>query len=183
MIDNKELQRVGEQFGSALSESIGKCILRSVVVDKVENDTITASRADATYIVKPYLFGVKDKFLSVYPAVGSTIVIAYINGNPATPYIVACTDVDRVAIKVGETTVDVDGDTITLNGGDNGGMVLVDKLTEKLNQLQQQIDAIQAAIEAHSHATPAGTTTGTTYARVNVSRFNASDYENEKIKQ
>lgn len=182
-IDEKELQRIGEEFATSLATIIGKNTLRSVTVEKVDDDVITASRADATFIVRPALFGQKDKFLAVYPKVGSTAVISYVNGDSSTPYIVACTEVDRVAIKIGEATINVSEDTITFNGGDNGGMVLVNELTDKLNQLRQQIDAIQTAIANHTHATPAGKTTGTVYTRVNVSSFDASDYENDKIKQ
>lgn len=182
-IDEKELQRIGEQFAVTLANLIGKNAIRSVKVEKVDGDTIIATRGDVTFRVRPALFGQTDKFLAVYPKVGSTAAIAYINGDSSTPYIVACTEIDRVAIKVGESTIGVEGDTITFNGGENGGMVLVEKLTDKLNQLQREIDAIQTAIAAHSHGTPVGATTGTVYTRVNVSGFNASDYENDKIKQ
>lgn len=182
-IDEKELQRIGEQFAVALANRIGENAIRSVKVEKVDGDTITATRGDEVFSLYPALFGQADKFLAVYPKVGSTVAIVYINGKPSTPYIVACTEIDRVAIKVGESTIGIEGDTITFNGGENGGMVLIEKLTDKLNQLQQQIDAIQTAIATHSHGTPAGATTGTVYTRVNVSRFNASDYENDKIKQ
>lgn len=182
-IDERKLERIGNQFADALVNLIGKNAIRSVKVEKVDDDIITATRGGVTFRVRPALFGQTDKFLAVYPKVGSTAAIAYINGDSSTPYIVACTEIDRVAIKVGESTIGIEGDTITFNGGENGGMVLVNELTDKLNQLRQQIDSIQTAIATHSHETPAGATIGTVYTRVNVSSFNASDYENDKIKQ
>lgn len=78
-----------------------------------------------------------------------------------------------------------------MNEGSLDGLVIVGKLTERLNRLQQQIEAIQSAIASHSHLVATsgsatqqvGNTTTTTYAKVNVDSFDNSDYENEKIKQ
>lgn len=78
-----------------------------------------------------------------------------------------------------------------MNEGSLDGLVIVGKLTERLNRLQQQIEAIQSAIASHSHLVATsgsatqqvGNTTTTTYEKVNVDSFDNSDYENEKIKQ
>lgn len=92
---------------------------------------------------------------------------------------------------VGNSKVRMTPDLIELNEGSLDGLVIVGKLTERLNKLQQQIDQIQSAIASHTHTVSTaggptaqtGTTTGTTYSRVSVDKFNNSDYENEKIKQ
>lgn len=186
-IDEKELQRIGEEFATSLANIIGKNTLRSVKVEKVDDDVITASRADATFIVRPTLFGQKDKFLAVYPKVGSTAVIAYVNGDPSTPYIVACTEIDRVAIKIGEATIDVSEDTITFNGGENDGLVIVGKLTERLNKIERDINSLKTAIASWVAVPSDGgaalkTATSAWVSQRLVESKNA-DYENDKIKQ
>lgn len=186
-IDEKELQRIGEEFATSLATIIGKNMLRSVKVEKVDNDVITASRADATFTVRPTLLGQKDKFLAVYPKVGSTAVIAYVNGDPSTPYIVACTEIDRVAIKIGEATIDVSEDTITFNGGENDGLVIVGKLTERLNKIERDINSLKTAIASWVVVPSDGGASlkgvVSSWASQRLTESKNSDYENDKIKQ
>ena len=71
-------------------------------------------------------------------------------------------------------------DTITMNGGDFGGLVKIQELTNKLNALVQ-------AFNTHTHpVTTAGTAaaqTGTAAATTGqATQFRKSDYEDEKIK-
>ena len=71
-------------------------------------------------------------------------------------------------------------DTITINGGDLGGLVKIQELTNKINALVQ-------AFNTHTHTVA---TTGTATAQTGTaaattgqaSQFNKSDYEDEKIK-
>lgn len=101
------------------------------------------------------------------------------------------TDPDEVNVTVGNSKVRITPDLIEMNEGSLDGLVIVGKLTERLNRLQQQIEAIQSAIASHSHLVATsgsatqhvGNTTTTIYAKVNVDSFDNSDYENEKIKQ
>lgn len=186
-IDEKELYRISEEFAKLLATIIGKNTLRSVTVEKVDDDVITATRGDVTFKLRPALFGQTDKFLAVYPRVGSTAVIAYVNGDPSTPYIVACTEIDRVAIKIGEATIDVSEDTITFNGGENDGLVIVGKLTERLNKIERDINSLKTAMASWKVAPSDGGAALKAVTSAWVSQrlveSKNSDYENDKIKQ
>jgi hypothetical protein len=80
----------------------------------------------------------------------------------------------------------VENKLIEFNRGENKGMVLVEKLTDRLNKLQGEIERIQTAIATHTHTyspAAAGTTAAPAYTRVTVSRFDVSEYANDKITQ
>lgn len=71
---------------------------------------------------------------------------------------------------------------LELMGGENGGLVMVEELTKKLNALVSEIDALKMDYAAHTHPTPAGPSgpptppfTGT------FSQFSKDDFENKKI--
>lgn len=95
----------------------------------------------------------------------------------------------RVGIAVRDTTVEITPEGVTINGGGLGGLVKVEALTEKLNELIE-------AFNSHTHEIPAGvvavagsataqsnpapiTVPPVTSGHPNVSR---GDYENEKVK-
>lgn len=186
-IDERELERVGEQFADALANLIGKNAIRSVTVMKVEGDIITATRGDVTFKLRPALLGQTGKFLAVYPKVGSTAAIAYVDGISSKPYIVACTEIDRVAIKIGEATIDVSEDIITFNGGENDGLVIVGKLTERLNKIERDINSLKTAMASWKVAPSDGGAALKAVTSAWVSQrlveSKNSDYENDKIKQ
>ena len=73
--------------------------------------------------------------VNIYPKVGSLCLIAIVEGQETDAYLVSAAEVDGMELTA---------ETITLNGGQTGGLVLVEKLTEKLN-------AIVEAFNKHTH--------------------------------
>lgn len=99
----------------------------------------------------------------------------------------------EVSIDAEGSTVRMDKDVIEMNGGSLSSLVVIGKLTERLNKLQKEIDMIQTNIASHSHtyidskgaaaAPTPSTTTATTYSKATISTFADGDYENTKITQ
>lgn len=185
--DETLLKQIGEEFGSAISELVNRGITRIVTVKKVEDEfaEVEDFEGDPLLRVPLRFLNIGTTVLKVVPKTDTTAAIVLLEGGANTPYFVGFSEVESTELLVGESSVLVESDKITFNGGENNGLVIVGKLTERLNKLQSEIDAIQNAITAHTHACPTGggTTTATTYAKVNVSKFQDSDYENEKIVQ
>lgn len=103
--------------------------------------------------------------LIVKPAIGSQVLIADLSeGTMRDLAVIAWSDVESIII----------------NGGSLGGLVNISALTDKLNQLVQ-------VFNTHTHTV---STTGTAAAQTGTaapitslaSQFNASDYEDDKIK-
>jgi hypothetical protein len=103
--------------------------------------------------------------LLIVPKVGSMVLIADMSAGQM-----------RDLVIIGWSEVD----TITINGGEFGGLVKIQELTSKLN-------ALVTAFNSHTHTVA---TTGTAAAQSGTAaaitsqaaEFSKGDYENEKIK-
>lgn len=139
----------------------------------------------------------------VFPSVGSYVVVAFLNNSAAL--IVASEKIDKIRLKIGDTvaevvdgqvdistndtTVKMSSEGFVINGGNLGGVIKIQQLTDKINAL---IDAFNN----HTHEIPSGsvTVTGSATAQANTApvsvppimiphtKVQVSDYENEKVK-
>ena len=83
--------------------------------------------------------------------------------------------------------IEVSGD-ITINGGQNGGMVLLEELNNNLKQLKEYCETMKSAIAAGFNAVGVyasvdGTRGASTFNGQMTKTINFSDMENKKIKQ
>lgn len=92
----------------------------------------------------------------ITPAIDSAVVVGSLSGDLAELVVLA---IDKV-------------ESISINGGKLGGLVNIEELTAKLNELVGKFNS-------HIHPTPKGMSSTPV---VPLSAFNAKDYEDEKIK-
>jgi hypothetical protein len=133
----------------------------------------------------------KDNVLIV-PRKDSYVMVTGVEGNAADKYVVGYSEVDRVSVKIGDTSVDMDKDGIVFNGGDNKGMVKIEELTDKLNALKDTLNDLTNSYNTHTHvvnasvsipnATATGTAIATTSQAQQAQAFDMSYYENDKVK-
>lgn len=206
-------EEAGGAFGAFLAQMFYTVRTVLVTVKSVDEANGVAQvylfEEDKTFPVPLSLYGTEEYGMVHVPTEGSAALITFIDGDINRPVFVGISEIDKWAFKrnetaitfttdpdevnvtVGNSKVRITPDLIEMNGGSLDGLVIVGRLTERLNRLQQQIEAIQSAIASHSHLVATsgsatqqvGNTTTTTYAKVNVDSFDNSDYENEKIKQ
>lgn len=206
-------EEAGGDFGAFLAQMFYTVRTVLVTVKSVDEANGVAQvylfEEDKTFPVPLSLYGTEEYGTVHVPTKGSAALITFIDGDINRPVFVGISEIDKWAFKrnetaitfttdpdevnvtVGNSKVRITPDLIEMNEGSLDGLVIVGKLTERLNRLQQQIEAIQSAIASHSHLVATsgnatqqvGNTTTTTYAKVNVDSFDNSDYENEKIKQ
>lgn len=72
---------------------------------------------------------------------------------------------------------------VVLNGGDNGGLVNIEQLTAKLNNLVKELEQVKLQINTHTHnCTAPGTPSGppTNPITQTITQFDSSDYEDDK---
>lgn len=112
-----------------------------------------------------------DKGVVVIPADGSQVLMIAVEGSDEYA-VVMCEKADKVLI---------DADTeIVINGGNNGGLVKIQELTDKINAL---VDAFNKHTHQVKTTGSATTQTGTAAAVVTkAAKLNKSDYEDEKVK-
>ena len=132
--------------------------------------------------------GVKSGIV-IFPKVGSHVIVAMMNEGMGG-CVIATEEIEKVEVVIGESSIVVTEDGIVLNGGKLGGLVKVEALTAKLNELIN-------AFNEHTHTLPSGTVavTGSATAQTNAAPITVpaitskhaevarSDYENEKVKQ
>lgn len=206
-------EEAGGAFGAFLAQMFYTVRTVLVTVKSVDEANGVAQvylfEEDKTFPVPLSLYGTEEYGMVHVPTEGSAALITFIDGDINRPVFVGISEIDKWAFKrnetaitfttdpdevnvtVGNSKVRITPDLIEMNEGSLDGLVIVGKLTERLNRLQQQIGAIQSAIASHSHLVATsgsatqlvGNTTTTIYAKVNVDSFDNSDYENEKIKQ
>lgn len=206
-------EEAGGAFGAFLAQMFYTVRTVLVTVKSVDEANGVAQvylfEEDKTFPVPLSLYGTEEYGMVHVPTEGSAALITFIDGDINRPVFVGIskidkwafkrnetaitftTDPDEVNVTVGNSKIRITPDLIEMNGGSLDGLVIIGKLTERLNRLQQQIEAIQSAIASHSHLVSTagsatqhvGNTTTTIYAKVNVDSFDNSDYENEKIKQ
>lgn len=206
-------EEAGGDFGTFLAQMFYTVRTVLVTVKSVDEANGVAQvylfEEDKTFPVPLSLYGTEEYGMVHVPTEGSAALITFIDGDINRPVFVGISEIDKWAFKrnetaitfttdpdevnvtVGNSKIRITPDLIEMNEGSLDGLVIVGKLTERLNRLQQQIEAIQSAIASHSHLVATsgsatqqvGNTTTTTYAKVNVDSFDNSDYENEKIKQ
>ena len=123
----------------------------SGVTCTVEIGSLTVSDVRLRASEKP-----EETQILITPAIGSAVILASLSGD--------MTNLVVVAVDVAES--------ITINGGKLGGLINIEALTSKLNELVQ-------VFNSHTHTAPNGPTTPPTTSAKQLQR---KDYEDEKIK-
>lgn len=133
-----------------------------------------------------------------FPAVGSDVLVGFI--NPAVAVVLLTTEITKTIITIGETNIETDAEgvridtakmsayinkeDIVFNGGNNEGLIIIQKLTDKLNELTQTVNDLISAYNTHTHVCAAPQSpSATTLSQANpAQQFNKSDYEDNKVK-
>lgn len=84
----------------------------------------------------------------VWPKVGSTCIVAELDGDANKYILVSCEQVDRVLVKLeGGATVEVKNDgTLELNGAQYGGLVKVEELRQGLSKVNAFLNGLRQAL-------------------------------------
>ena len=114
--------------------------------------------------------------LCIFPVVGSVVVVTFL--NKLTGYVSLFSEVDKI-------TLDTENE-ITIDGGQNGGLVKVNDLLNKLNNLENDLNNFKTLLSAW---VPVPSDGGASLKTVLASYFSQTitptvlvDIENDKIK-
>lgn len=178
------IERVGEEFGQYLTGQFFPLRTYVVEVDSIDTDSNLAYVKlfdDGEALPVPMTIqGLDSRLLNVQPRVGSNVVMAFLNGDENSPFFVKYTEVDKIEVRHGSTTIDValdpDDSTndeievrlgessvkmteslIEFNDGALDGLVSIHALTDKLNQLVSEFNAFVSTFNGHTHLVPPGT--------------------------
>ncbi|MCF0219091.1 MAG: hypothetical protein HUK14_04845 [Muribaculaceae bacterium] len=194
-----------------LAQPDGETVAMVCTVDAVDK---TARTIDCTPLNEGApLLGVNlqanqgsDFGVCLFPEVGSFVVVGFV-ADGAAGVMLSTDKIESAEIVIGETSAVMDADgcridtakmsahinkeDIIFNGGDLDGLVIIQKLTDKLNELKDTVNDLISKYNAHVHITTAtvgasgtpGVLQPTTSTATAAKPFNKNDYENTKIKQ
>lgn len=84
--------------------------------------------------------------LVVTPVEGSVVLVGRISA--ADHVVLVCSEIEKVELISGDATLEMAEGEITLNGGKNGGLVIVAELVKQLDKLTARVDGILDAINS-----------------------------------
>lgn len=141
-----------------------------------------------------------DYGFCLFPEKGSFVVVGFVADGAAGVVLLtekiesaeivigdtsAVLDDDGLRIKTEKMSADINRDNIIFNGGDLNGLVVIQKLTDKLNELKDTVNDLITKYNTHVHvcAAPGSPCKPIDVPARTAKAFNKSDYENTKIKQ
>lgn len=113
-----------------------------------------------------------DSYMVAFPKEGSYVLCITLD-EPTACFVFACSQLDEISTKIGDTTMVVTEKDILFNGGTLGGLIKISEFTNKLNEFV-------TTYNGHVHP-ETGSTTSPTASQAK--KFNRNDYENKKVKQ
>jgi len=122
--------------------------------------------------------------LVVTPVTGSVVLVGRISA--ADHVVLVCSEIDKVELTSGDATLEMAEGEITLNGGENGGLVIVGELVSKLNALEEKVNELLQTLQgvviplAPSGAYPLATDFAAVTPLQPITQ--QGDIENEKVK-
>ena len=109
------------------------------VVSEIGELTCTVTRDDAPDLYDVRLNAVDDNlesYLIIYPVKGSAVLVGIIDGMKTEAVVLRCSEVERVKLKIGETSLLIDKDGFSVI---RQAESLVDALTDLIAEIQKVI--------------------------------------------
>lgn len=101
---------------------------------------------------------VEDGFL-IIPEIGSTVIVSY--AKNLSPYISMFSNVNKVLAVVGNSSLEIIDGAITFNDGSFGGLIKIEDLVTKLNNLENLLNNLITLYNLHTHTSNGTPTTST----------------------
>ena len=125
-----------------------------------------------------------DEGIVVKPRKDSYVLVAFL--SPTDAFLVMYDLVDSIDVKIGDTTLKVDKDHITMNGGALKGLTKLEKLVSRLNAIEDAHNKLLTEYKNHVHAGVMSGSGSTALmvppsSQMNVEKSNIDDLENKKI--
>lgn len=168
------------------------CVIIDGVIKDVDSINFTCSITvnDVVYYNVPIkvLKGSQASFIEI-PKVGSSCLMNFRERNINRPQVFSIHEVDKILVKVGDSTLEIIDGTWTFNGGSLGGMVKISELNDNITSIKNYIEAINTALPIAFTAIGASTAANgangaTSYSNAMSGKLiNIKDIENTKIKQ
>jgi len=148
------------------------------VVNSVDEDTrtcvVTEVEGAALINVKLQALNSSSSGLVQIPTVGSYVIVSFL--SPTDSFVSCYTDVDKILI---------DTDLVQFNGGDNGGLINIEDLVTKINNVEADINNLKSVFSSWVPVLQDGgtalKTASSTWSVAQLTLTQDSDIEDNKI--
>lgn len=128
-----------------------------------------------------------DNKILLTPAVDSYVLVGSLTGDLTNLCVLTADALASVEIVIDEISVFADKKGIVLNGGELGGLVLLEANVDKINALENQVNQLKNILKAWIPSPNDGggalKMAVSTWASQPMTKTTRSDLENEKVKQ
>jgi hypothetical protein len=119
------------------------------VVDLINSDPNPEKRVSVYNVPLKVLKKVKSSVIEI-PTISTEeelnyCLLCYRYNNILTPQLIMVDKIDKVIYDINGKTLEITEDGFVFNGGENGGMVLINKLLERINNIENKL-------KEHQHA-------------------------------
>lgn len=192
---DKDLMTARRALAARLkSESAGvEYAIVSNVDEQLRSCTVTIDGVPFTNVLLYAIENADLKGFVMIPKVDSQVLVSRIGGSNEL-YVAMFSEVDKVLLTIGdkvsmqitEDNIEVDADKIVFNGGDNKGLIKIQELTAKVNELVDTFNkhvhpGVITAVSGGSGAPAVGTPGNTSAPSAPAQKLNKDDYEDTKI--
>lgn len=109
---------------------------RTALVEDLQDGTITEVLLQSSLAVSGVL---------LVPQVDSWVLVAQLNEAGAGS-VVLTSELDGIEVTIGNSSLSIKDGLMVFNGGELGGLVKADALTDKLNKLEQEVSTLKARL-------------------------------------
>ncbi|MCX6281473.1 MAG: hypothetical protein NTU51_05895 [Bacteroidetes bacterium] len=94
----------------------------------------------------------EDKLI-LTPKVGSSVILGCNDEDLRDVMIIKVDDPEKIFYKHKDITIDIDGSSgnIVINKGDNGGLINIEKLVDRLNSIEDYVKQFRTKYDSHTH--------------------------------
>lgn len=135
------------------------CTVDSVnEAERTCNVTSVNTKSELSFTDVELMAGVNDGFLLV-PTVGSQVIVSY--STITDPYVSMFSELDKVVVIVGDYSIELTADGMSLNGDEFGGLIKIQELVDKINRLENKVNDLITKYNSHTHILTLSAGTGT----------------------
>lgn len=151
MSDRQIIEAVQRLAGTQLSDEV-YIIPATVTAVNLDSNTIDCEPIGGNAITDmpsvQLTAEVDDGFLLI-PAIGSTVLVLFSKRQP--PYVTMFSELQGVQVTIGDKAIEMSGEKTIFNSGSFGGLIKINDLVAKLNNVENLLNSLIVKYNAHVH--------------------------------
>ncbi|MBR1922135.1 MAG: hypothetical protein IJ838_00075 [Paludibacteraceae bacterium] len=181
--------QIAQTIRNIAGVKVGGATIFPAVVKQVNGAvcTITIGDLDISDVrLRAVINNDQDQILRI-PKANSQVLVADMSGGEFRELVVIeQSQTEKIDLTIGQTTLVIEDGKITINGGNNGGLINIGDLTKQINTIERDINSLKTIVSDWTPVAQDGgaalKTAVTTWASQSLTETQNSNYEDTNIK-